>query len=434
MKEHIEQMSDSEIIETDVCIIGAGMAGMAAALFAANRRVSVVQVGRIGGMTFASGLLDLMGVHPVAENKIWQDPWAAIDALVADEPEHPYARLNKNDIRLAFDELLEFLDEAGLSYFRNPQRNRAVLTPVGTVKHTYAVPETMWAGARALEDKIKCLLIDFEGMKDYSARQIAETLKGVWPGLRAVRIAFPETAQGHEVFTVRMAQALELVQNRKKLAQSVHPHVKDALAVGMPAVLGLRRTRRILADLKAEIGVPVFEIPTMPVSVPGQRLKEAFETGLPSKGIQHFLQQEVLAAKSLAGGGFQLSIGNQEITRHIRTRAAILASGRFLGQGLYARRQDIRESIFDLPVWQPAARSEWHRQDLLDPRGHAVNRAGLEIDDAFHPVDIAGRPVFDDLYAAGTILAHQDWMRMKCGSGLAIATAYGAVKALLREN
>jgi glycerol-3-phosphate dehydrogenase subunit B len=28
-------------------------------------------------------------------------------------------------------------------------------------------------------------------------------------------------------------------------------------------------------------------------------------------------------------------------------------------------------------------------------------------------------------------LAHQDWMRMKCGSGLAIATAYGAVNALL---
>jgi glycerol-3-phosphate dehydrogenase subunit B len=427
-------MSAIDTTHCELAVIGAGMAGMAAALFAANRRVSVVQVGRIGGITFASGLLDLMGVHPMAENKIWQDPWAAIEALVADEPEHPYARLNKKGIRLAFDELLGFLDEAGLSYFRDAQRNSAVLTPVGTVKHTYAVPETMWAGARAWEDKIKCLLIDFEGMKDYSARQIAATLKGAWPGLRAVRIAFPETVQGHEVFTVRMAQALELVQNRKKLAQSVHPHVKDALAVGMPAVLGLRRTRQIIADLKDEIGVPIFEIPTMPVSVPGQRLKEAFETGLPSKGIRQFLQQEVLAAKPLAGGGFQLGIGNQEITRYIRTRAAILASGRFLGRGLYARRQDIRESIFDLPVCQPAGRSEWHRQDLLDPRGHAVNRAGLEIDDAFHPVNTAGRPVFNDLYAAGTILAHQDWMRMKCGSGLAIATAYGAVKAFLRQN
>lgn len=427
-------MANPDTTSCELTVIGAGMAGMAAALFAAHRGVSVAQVGRIGGITFASGLLDLMGVHPVAEKRIWQDPWAAIEALVADEPEHPYARLSREDIRLAFDEMLEFLDEAGLPYFRDMQRNSAVLTPVGTIKHTYAVPETMWAGVRALDDKTKCLLIDFDGMKDFSARQIAATLKELWPGLRAVRIAFPDAEQGHEVFTVRMAQALELVRNRKKLAQLVHPHVKDAQAVGMPAILGLRRTRQILTDLNDEIGVPIFEIPTMPVSIPGQRLKEAFENGLPSKGIQQFLQQEVLAAKPLAGGGFQLGIGNQEVSHQIRTRAVILATGRFLGQGLNAQRQRIRESIFDLPVYQPAGRSDWHRPDLLDPRGHAVNRAGLEIDEAFHPVNAAGRPVFDDLYAAGTILAHQDWIRMKCGSGIAIATAYGAVESFLKRN
>ena len=38
-------------------------------------------------------------------------------------------------------------------------------------------------------------------------------------------------------------------------------------------------------------------------------------------------------------------------------------------------------------------------------------------------VSIAG------LFAAGIILAHQDWSRMKCGSGMSVATAYGAIKA-----
>ena len=78
--------------------------------------------------------------------------------------------------------------------------------------------------------------------------------------------------------------------------------------------------------------------------------------------------------------------------------------------------------------------TEWHRQDFLDPKGHPINRAGVEIDDAFQPVDNAGRPVYQNLFAAGSILAHQDWMRMKCGSGLAIATAYGAVNAFLRAR
>jgi glycerol-3-phosphate dehydrogenase subunit B len=36
------------------------------------------------------------------------------------------------------------------------------------------------------------------------------------------------------------------------------------------------------------------------------------------------------------------------------------------------------------------------------------------------------------LFAAGSILAHQDWVREKCGSGLALASAYGAVRAVER--
>ena len=417
----------------DLTIIGAGMAGMAAALFAANRGVSTVLVGRIGGITFASGLLDLMGVHPVAENRIWQDPWAAIDALISDEPKHPYGKVTGEDVRLAFDELLAFLDESGLAYRRKKQFNSQVVTPVGTVKHTYAVPESMWAGVEAFENKTKCLLVDFDGMKDFSARQIAASLKETWPQLRTVRVTFPEAVRGHEVLTGLMARTLELSQNREKLVQQVQPYVNDAQVVGFPAIFGLKRTPEILADLKDRIGAAVFEIPTLPVSVPGQRLKAIFESRLPAvKTLQLLLQQEVLAAKPMAGGGFQLEVGNPEVSRHIKTKSIILASGRFLGKGLYARRQRICESIFDLPVCQPEDRSHWHHQDFLDPRGHAINRSGLEIDDRFRPVHPDGRPVYEDLFAAGSILAHQDWMRMKCGSGLAVATAYGAVKSYLR--
>jgi glycerol-3-phosphate dehydrogenase subunit B len=47
-------------------------------------------------------------------------------------------------------------------------------------------------------------------------------------------------------------------------------------------------------------------------------------------------------------------------------------------------------------------------------------------------VDDKGRPVWPDLFAAGTILAGQDWMREKSGSGLSIATAYAAVRAARR--
>jgi len=43
----------------------------------------------------------------------------------------------------------------------------------------------------------------------------------------------------------------------------------------------------------------------------------------------------------------------------------------------------------------------------------------------------SGRPAFKLLFAAGSILAHQDWMRMKCGSGLALATGFAAVQSFV---
>jgi glycerol-3-phosphate dehydrogenase subunit B len=82
-----------------------------------------------------------------------------------------------------------------------------------------------------------------------------------------------------------------------------------------------------------------------------------------------------------------------------------------------------------LPVYQPQQRDQWHRAEFFDLRGHPANRAGLEVDRSFRPLDTSGRPAFDKLHAAGSILAHQDWMRMKCGAGLAVATAFDAVEA-----
>ena len=56
-------MTDVKPIKCDLCVIGTGLAGMAATLFAATRGLSVVQAGHTGEIIFASGLLDLLGVH-----------------------------------------------------------------------------------------------------------------------------------------------------------------------------------------------------------------------------------------------------------------------------------------------------------------------------------------------------------------------------------
>ena len=145
----------------------------------------------------------------------------------------------------------------------------------------------------------------------------------------------------------------------------------------------------------------------------------------------------MLSVKTQPNGGFLLGVGDQgshTIEQVIDTRAVLLAGGRFLGMGLHAGRKKIREPLFDLPVFQPEDRALWHDDDFFTPHGHPINQAGLEIDDHFRPVGPDRKPAYKNLFAAGAILAHQDWMRQKCGAGLAIATAYGAVKAFKKSD
>ena len=426
-------MPKPEPIECELAVIGTGMAGMASALFAANRGISTVQIGKTGEIIFATGLLDLMGVHPVEEKKMWENPWEAIDSLIRDIPDHPYSKLQGSDIEAAFDEILSFFQESGVPYQRRQDRNCNVLTPLGTLKRTYCVPQSMWAGVAALEEKAPCLIVDFRGLQGFSGLQIVSTVGDRWPGLRTVRIDFPGMAAVSDLYAEQMASAMELSSTRDAFVDLVKPHIQEARAVGVPAMLGMKESSKVISELGEKLGVPIFEIPTMPPSVTGIRLKEVFERNIPARGVQQFLMKRVLGAEQ-DKDGFTLRVGNEDPEYLVKSKGAILATGRFIGKGLQADRFHIRETVFDLPVRQPASRSDWHHEDFLDSRGHPVNRAGVEIDDDFRPLDSAGNPVYENLFAAGSILAHQDWMRMKCGSGLAIATAYGAVDSFLRTR
>ena len=112
-------------IECDLLVIGTGMAGMAAALFAAQRDIDTVQVGMTGELNFASGLLDLLGRHPVAKTQIWSDPWEGIGQLIHDQPDHPYAHIGVETIRAAIEAFICFLNTAALPYRCHSRRIRS---------------------------------------------------------------------------------------------------------------------------------------------------------------------------------------------------------------------------------------------------------------------------------------------------------------------
>jgi glycerol-3-phosphate dehydrogenase subunit B len=424
-------MTDTTNQKYDLAIIGTGMAGMTAALFAANRGISTAIVGSLGESWFTAGLIDLMGIHPMAEGKTWHDPWAAIEAVKKDIPNHPYARLPEEDINIALQEFDAFLDNVGLPYCSHEGLNSNLITAFGAVKTTHGVPRTMWPGVAALSRKAPCLIVDLQGLKGFSARLLTERLKSQWPGLKALSIPSIYGGQTHEINPVPLAHDLEIAEYRQKLAELIKPHAADVEYIGLPAVLGIHQPELVVHELGEMLGKPVFEIPTMPPSIPGMRLKEAFIRFLAAQKVNCLFQKHVLKASPTKDQEFLLDIGRTVHEEKIIAKNVLLATGRFLGGGLQSDHTAIKEPVFDLPVWQPEDRSRWHADRFFEPGGHAVNQAGLETDAMLRPLDADGSPAFDNLFAAGIILAHQDWTRMKCGSGLSIATAYGAVKSLL---
>ena len=285
----------------------------------------------------------------------------------------------------------------------------------------------MAAGPKAFADKTPCVIIDFKGLKGFSAREVIANLQDKWPTVSAARITFPDMDKG-EIYPEVMARALEVPATRTRLAELLREAAGEAKVIGLPALLGMHRPDHVRAELEQLTGLSIFEIPTMPPSVPGIRLREMFEQVFPEKGITLIPQQKVTAL-SFDTDGALLCLSDNYGPITIRAKAVILATGRFLSGGLEAHITGITEPLLDLPVSQPPSRADWYREGYTDRRGHLIHKAGIEIDTSYRPLGKNGQPYNERLFAAGIILAHQDWIRGRSGAGIAIATAYKAVEA-----
>ncbi|KPA18617.1 Glycerol-3-phosphate dehydrogenase, anaerobic, B subunit [Candidatus Magnetomorum sp. HK-1] len=407
----------------DVLVIGSGMAGMASTFFALERGLKTIQMSQSSPLQFFSGFFDILGVHPIKENVNWENPWDAIAKLCQDNPKHPYAFLSKEQILQAAGAWFDFLKQLNLSYHYIPNQNILGITPIGSLKPTHAVPKAMWTGISAMMQNKKTLLVDIDRLKGFSARQIKENLQKTWTEIEITKISFPETSG--EVYTGHMASALESTEIQKQLVETIMPRAHSVECIGFPAILGSYNHNKVCDNLEKLLGKPVFEIPTLPPSMPGIRLRNALMHALNQKGGQLF-QKTVDHIEPDGKYGFIAHTSSEKIF----AKNIILATGRFMGKGLIAKRTSIEEPLFNLPVYQPESRREWHQKQFLAQGGHDIHQSGIQVDSSFRPINDNGKVIFEHLFATGSILAHNNWMHHKCGSGVAIASAFAAVEKI----
>ena len=154
---------------------------------------------------------------PIYDQQVLDDPWAGLDILRREQPQHPLGFLSNPDIRKAFGHFTTSLSEMGIGYSSPGNRNLSALLPYGVTKPTLSIPNTMVPGIEARQSGAKTLIVDFEGLQGFSAREFQVNFGASWPALETARLSFPDM-EDRQIFPEVMARSLETRETQEKLA------------------------------------------------------------------------------------------------------------------------------------------------------------------------------------------------------------------------
>jgi glycerol-3-phosphate dehydrogenase subunit B len=420
------------VTHVDVVVVGAGLAGLTAALAVAEggKRVLVLAHG-VGSTHLAPATIDVLGYAP----DLVESPAEALPDFIAANPSHPYARVGVETVAASIAWLREHCGELG--YVGGLERNRLMPTAVGAAKPCAAVPATMAAGE--LHDGLRLAVVGFEPLKDFYPALVAANLSRLQlPGggrvdARPVVLSASPREGEADVGTLVYARALDGADFRRELAAQLRQAVSDGETLVLPAMLGTAPTTDVLRELEEGAGAPLAEIPTLPPSLPGIRLFGALTRALRRAGGRLVIGTRVVGART-AGGRVEAVVAEDAARRTTYWATSfVLATGGVASGGIeLASHGTMREAVFDLPLsGLPGAGELRFLPGYFEH--HPANRAGVAVDRLLRPVDDDGAVVYDNLHAAGATLAGAEPWREKSGDGVALASGYRAAQAVLEE-
>jgi len=420
----------------DLIVIGAGLSGMMAAYTAAKAglRVRVVAKG-LGSIHWSAGTIDVLGYLPEVYEEEVKRPLKALQSL---HPEHPYALMGDEAIAQALAAFVALSKEIGVPYSgaANSSDNLLLPSPAGAARPTYLAPQAQLAGDLSRTEPM--LIVGFKGMRDFFPELIAENLNKLGYQARSAFLDLSLITNQRDRNTVQLANELDQKENRHQLANALKKIMQPGERIGLPAILGMNHHQTVLAELEDKMGTSIFEIPTLPPSVPGVRLFTALREHLRSMGVRVEAGIEVIASKTtLANGspGQVEWIESETSARPWRQYAPkfLLATGGILGGGFDSNINGrLWETIFDLPLTVPQKRTAWFEAGFLSQNGHPVFNGGVMVNKEFQPVDSAGNILFANLWATGNVLAHYDPIQERSLEGTAVSTGIAAGLALSR--
>jgi glycerol-3-phosphate dehydrogenase subunit B len=409
----------------DVVVIGAGLAGLSAACELAESGARTFVAGHgMAATHWAHGGVDVAAPPGVATSREGLEALRLIDG-------HPYAML-ADDVEPAVAAHLRRLDVAALGYRGDLDTPlTAIPTAIGGRRQVAIVPAAQSAAARAWQPDERLLVLGITGFKDFWAPYMAHNLARTWTsggpaGVEADVVELPDLAAAHNLSPMTLATLFDDPTWRGRAFRAlgaVAPRL-GAWRVAMPAVLGVSRHADVHAAVQQILGHRVFEVATVPPSVPGLRLFEVLRRRLLERGGQIQIGFPIVSVERRGRMIQALHTEAASRTHRLAADHFILATGGIAGGGIRADPDGrLHESVLGLPVEAPP-RAAWFSPDVGP---HPLEAAGIRTDASLRPIDVEGAPLLDNVHVIGSTLAGMRYLSERCGDGVALASARRAV-------
>lgn len=443
-------------LETDLLILGGGMAGLAAGSVAEERGLDTIIIQKGEGATaYSSGAIDVIGYLPNASDS-FSTPEEGLTAIAGLYPLHPYGIVGYGD-DVSPDDVVEFIVRRvreALSWLKNNlegticpimgtfETNLYPITILGTTKPTCLIQKTMYSDSLQEREDGVLLFAGINGYADFNPSTAAKTYledriaQGQPPHkVGTCKLQISPFGKTYNQSSIEVAQHLDHEGSLDAVVKQLKKHIQQigATHVAIPPVLGIRNAVQNKMKLEELLDTEIFELLGFTPSVPGLRLQRSLEKIYRESGGRLLLGHE---AKSFARTKRKVKSVIAKSPRReleIKAKAFVLATGKYIGGGIAGDERGLHETLFNIMTvtgdYHSASDivpSRYTHRLAVNPEGQPIQSCGLSIDPHFRPVNEEGIEWADNLFAAGSVLAGYNYPVEKSGLGVALTSGYSA--------